>query len=134
MIAVSYIWYLQPIQYLFFKYIELYPFDQAATLIFKNITFNSNNEKNVLAAVIAKVLPNTTSEVTVNFTERAHHINSNKKREGPLHLQAKTKSWDTYEELKSVFINTNQSGTSRVFVSQMYPKEQVIRRNEVLKL
>ena len=95
MIAVSCIWYLQPIQYLFFKYIELYPFDQAATLIFKNITFNSNNEKNVLAAVIAKVLPNTTSEVIVNFIERAHHINSNKKREGPLHLQAKTKSWDT---------------------------------------
>ena len=60
------------------------------TLIFKNTPYNSNNEnswndtKTVLAAEIAEVLPNTTSEVTVNFIERAHHIQFNyKKRKNP---------------------------------------------------
>ena len=43
------------------------------TLIFKNIPYNSNNEnswnetKNVLVAEIAKVLPNTPSEVVPNL-------------------------------------------------------------------
>ena len=46
----------------------------------------------------------------------------------------KIKSWDTSQELKSVFIKANQSGTSRVFVSQMYSKALTIRRNEALKL
>ena len=47
---------------------------------------------------------------------------------------AKIKSWDTSEELKSAFIKANQSGTSRVFVSQMFSKALTIKRNEVLKL
>ena len=46
----------------------------------------------------------------------------------------KIKSWDTSQELKSVFIKANQSGTSRVLVSQMYSKALTIRRNEALKL
>ena len=105
------------------------------TLILKNIPYNSNSEnswnetKNVLAAEITKVLLNTTSEVAVNFIEGAHHITSTTKREGPPYLVAKIKSWDTSEELKSVFIKANQSGTSRVFVSQMYLKALTIRRN-----
>ena len=47
---------------------------------------------------------------------------------------AKTESWDTSGKLKSVFIEANQSSTSRVFVSQIYSKELIIRRNEALKL
>ena len=71
------------------------------TLIFKNVPYNSNNEnswnetKNVLVAEIAKVLPNTTSEVAVNFIERAHRITSTTKGEGPPYLVAKIKTWDT---------------------------------------
>ena len=55
-------------------------------LVFKNIPYNRNSEnswnetKNVLAAEIAKVLPNTTSEVAVNFIERANRITSTTKR------------------------------------------------------
>ena len=110
------------------------------TLIFKNIPYNSNNEnswnetKNVLGAEKAKALPNTKSEVTVNFIERAHRITPTTEREGPPYLLEKIKSWDTSEELKSVFIKTNQSGTSRVLISQMYWKALTIRRNEALKL
>ena len=68
------------------------------TLIFKNIPYNSNSEnswnetKNVLAAEIAKVIPNTTSEVAVNFIEKYHLITSTTKREGPPYLVAKIKS------------------------------------------
>ena len=47
---------------------------------------------------------------------------------------AKIKSWDTSEELKSAFNKANQSGTSMVFVSEMYLKALTIRRNEALKL
>ena len=47
---------------------------------------------------------------------------------------AKIKSWDTSEELKSVFIKANQSDISRMFVSQIYSKALTIRRNEALKL
>ena len=47
---------------------------------------------------------------------------------------AKVKSWDTSEELNSAFIKANQSGTTKVFVSQMYSKRLTIRRNEALKL
>ena len=47
---------------------------------------------------------------------------------------AKIKSWDTSEELKSAFIKANQSGTSRVFVSQMYSKALTFGRNYALKL
>ena len=110
------------------------------TLIFKNIPYNGNSEnswnetKSALAGEIAKVLPNTTSEVAVNFIERAHRITSTTKREGPPYLVAKIKSWDTSEELKSTFVKGNQSSTSSVFVSQMYSKELTIRRNERLKL
>ena len=95
--------------------------------------------KDVLAAEIAEVLPNITSEVAVNFIETAHQkpIESpelQKERE-PLcpYLVAKIKSWDT-EELKSASIKANQSDTSRVFVFQIYSKALTIRRNEVLKL
>ena len=110
------------------------------TLIFKNIPYNSNSEKswnetkNVLAAEIATVLPNTTSEATVNFIARPNRITSTTKREGPPYLVAKVKPWDTSEELKSHFIKANQRGTSRVFVFQMYLKALSIRRNEPLKL
>ena len=45
---------------------------------------------------------------------------------------AKIKSWETSEALKQ--IKANQSGTSSVFVSQMYSKAPTIRRNETLKL
>ena len=109
------------------------------TLVFKNIPYNRNSEnswnetKNVLAAEIAKVLPNTTSEVAVNFIERAHRITSTTKRQGPPYLVAKIKSWDTSEKLKLAFVNANQSGTSRVFVSQMHSKALTIRRNDALK-
>ena len=97
------------------------------------VTENSWNEtKNDLATEIAKVSPNT-SEVTVNFIERAHHTTSTTKREGPPYLEVKLKSWDTSEELKSAFIKANQSGISRVFVSQMYLKALTIIRNEALK-
>ena len=71
------------------------------TLIFKNLPYNSNNKnswnetKNVLVAEIVKVLPNTTSEVAVNFIERAHRITSTTKGEGPPYLVAKIKTWDT---------------------------------------
>ena len=109
------------------------------TLVFKNIPYNRNSEnswnetKIVLAAEIAKVLPNTTSEVAVNFIERAHRITSTTKRQGPPYLVAKIKSWDTSEKLKLAFVNANQSGTSRVFVSQMHSKALTIRRNDALK-
>ena len=46
---------------------------------------------------------------------------------------AKIKSWDASEELKSAFIKTSQSGTSRLFVSQMCSTALTIRRNEALK-
>ena len=46
----------------------------------------------------------------------------------------KIKSWDTSEELKSAFIKANQSGTLRVFLSQIYLKVLTIRRNEAPKL
>ena len=64
------------------------------TLVFKNIPYNNNNEnfwnetKNVLAAEIAEVLPNTTKEIAVIFIERAHCIASATKREGPPYLVA----------------------------------------------
>ena len=109
-------------------------------LIFKNIPYNSNSEnpwnetKNALAAEIAKVLLNTTSDITVNFIERAHCITSTTKRQGPPYLVPKIKSWDTSEELKSPFIKANQSGTLRVFLSQIYLKVLTIRRNEAPKL
>ena len=109
------------------------------TLVFKNIPYNRNSEnswnetKNVLAAEIAKVLPNTTSEVAVNFIKRAHRIASTTKRQGPPYLVSKIKSWDTSEKLKLAFVNANQSGTSRVFVSQMHSKALTIRRNDALK-
>ena len=109
------------------------------TSVFKNIPYNRNSEnswnetKNVMAAEIAKVLPNTTSEVAVNFIERANRITSTTKRQGPPYLVAKIKSWDTSEKLKLAFVNANQSGTSRVFVSQMHSKALTIRRNDALK-
>ena len=109
------------------------------TLILKNIPVKSNSEnfwnetKNVLTAEIVKVLPNTTSEPAANFIERAHRVTLTTKREGPLYLVAKIESWDTSEELKSVFMKANQSGTSKVLVFQMYLKVLTIGRNQTLQ-
>ena len=36
--------------------------------------------------------------------------------------------------LKEPIVKANQSSTSKVFVSQIYSKELIIRRNEALKL
>ena len=63
--------------------------------------YNSDNEnslnetKNELATEIVKVSPKTTSNVALNFIERAHCITSNTRREGPPHLLTKIKSWNT---------------------------------------
>lgn len=66
-------------------------------------------------------------------TSLAHHITSTARREGPPHLVAKIKTFDISEEIRSAFINANQSGTSRVFSSQMYSTAITIIRNEPLK-
>ena len=99
----------------------------------RNSENSSNETKNVKAAKTEKVLPNTTSEAVVNFIEIANRITSATKREGPSYLLAKIKSWNTSEKFKPAFIKANQSGTSRVFVSQMNSKALTIRRNQALK-
>lgn len=52
-------------------------------------------------------LPSTTSEVTVNFNERAHRITSTKKKRRKSLSWAKIKSCDTPEETKSALIKAN---------------------------
>ena len=42
-------------------------------------------------------------------------------------------NWEFSEKVKSAFIQENQNGRSQVFISQMYSKSLMLRRNQALK-